>query len=195
MCIHKPHEFNDPLALLILKRTTGRYTPDSTANTVNNYFCSSRVKIETTGNVERFWKTSQFTPLCTPGVFVISAIDIFLTCEQSPFLSCVQVTDDPSEVAKRAPPRNSPRFAGFMNAGGESSYVIFVEQKVLCHISSFTKALILWFSIHYIFNLEYCKQAKDVALFFQECVFRLPDRSKKSATYLTVCSDIQSYAS
>ena len=28
--IHKPHEFNDPLALLILNRTTGRYTPDST---------------------------------------------------------------------------------------------------------------------------------------------------------------------
>ena len=28
--IHKPHEFNDPLALLILNRTTARYTPDST---------------------------------------------------------------------------------------------------------------------------------------------------------------------
>ena len=27
---NKPHEFNDPLALLILNRTTGRYTPDST---------------------------------------------------------------------------------------------------------------------------------------------------------------------
>ena len=26
----KPHEFNDPLALLILNRTTGRYTPNST---------------------------------------------------------------------------------------------------------------------------------------------------------------------
>ena len=115
--------------------------------------------------------------------------------EQAPFSSCVQVMDDPSEVAKRAPPRNSPRFAGFMNAGGESNYIIFVEQKVLCHISSFSKALVLWFSIHYIFNLEYCKQAKDVALFFQEYVFGLPDRSKKSATYLTVCSDIQSYAS
>ena len=105
------------------------------------------------------------------------------------------MTDDPNEVAKRAPPRNPPRFAGFMNARGESSYIIFGEQKVLCHVSSFSKALVLWFSIHYIFNLEYCKQTKDVALFFQEYVFGLPDRSKKSATYLTVCSDIQSYAS
>ena len=28
--ICKPHKLNDPLALLILNRTTGRYTPDST---------------------------------------------------------------------------------------------------------------------------------------------------------------------
>ena len=109
--------------------------------------------------------------------------------------SLLQVTDNPSEVAVRAPPRNSPRFAGFMNVGGESSYFIFVEQKVLYQISSFSKALLVWFCVHYIFNLEYCKQAKDVALFFQEYVFGMPDRSKKSATYLTVCSDIQSYTS
>ena len=109
--------------------------------------------------------------------------------------SLLQVTDNPSEVAVRAPPRNSPRFAGFMNVGGESSYFIFVEQKVLYQISSFSKALLVWFCVHYIFNLEYCKLAKDVALFFQEYVFGMPDRSKKSATYLTVCSDIQSYTS
>ena len=28
--IHKPHEFNDPLVLLILNKTTSCYTPDST---------------------------------------------------------------------------------------------------------------------------------------------------------------------
>ena len=28
--IHEPHEYNNPLALLILNRMTGRYTPDST---------------------------------------------------------------------------------------------------------------------------------------------------------------------
>ena len=32
--------------------------------------------------------------------------------------NCVQVMDDSSEVAKRAPPRNSPQFVGFMNGGG-----------------------------------------------------------------------------
>ena len=90
---------------------------------------------------------------------------------------------------KGPPPRNFPWFAGFKNAGGKSNYIIFMEQKVPCKISSFSKALALWFSVHYTFNLEYCKQIKDVVLFFQEYVFGLPDRSKKSATYLTVCSD------
>ena len=57
--------------------------------------------------------------------------------------NCVQVMDDSSEVAKRAPPRNSPQFVGFMNGGGgESNYVLFMEQKVFWHISSFSKALV-----------------------------------------------------
>lgn len=47
---------------------------------------------------------------------------------------------------------------------------------------------------HYIFNLQYCKQAKEVAMFFQEYVFGLTKKSKnKSATYLSVCSDICKY--
>ena len=48
-----------------------------------------------------------------------------------------------------------------------------------------------WFVCHYVFNLQYCKQAKEVATFFQEYVFGLP--KNKSATYLSVCSDISKY--
>jgi len=47
----------------------------------------------------------------------------------------------------------------------------------------------LWFATHYVFNLEYSKQAKELALFFQEFIFGLPDNSKTS-TYLTVSGDI-----
>ena len=52
-------------------------------------------------------------------------------------------------------------------------------------------------TIHYIFNLEYCANIKPVALFFQEFVFGLPATSymkhQKSATYLTVTTDIQKF--
>ena len=62
-----------------------------------------------------------------------------------------------------------------------------------CAVTAFSKALMLWFVSHYIFNLEYYKQAKDVALFMQEFVFGLPTHDKKSGTYLSVTTDIQSY--
>ena len=41
--------------------------------------------------------------------------------------------------------------------------------------------------------LENCKGIKNVALFFQEFVFGLPERSNKGATYLTVTSDISKF--
>ena len=53
----------------------------------------------------------------------------------------------------------------------------------------------LWFIGHYVFNLEYCPHVKEIALFFQEFLFKLPATStmkrQKSATYLTVTTDIQ----
>ena len=41
----------------------------------------------------------------------------------------------------------------------------------------------------------YCREIEDLALFFQEFVFGLPEKSKscKGATYLTVISDISKY--
>ena len=63
---------------------------------------------------------------------------------------------------------------------------------VLFSVSSFSRVFMLWFTCHYVFNLEYAKQVKDVALFFQEFIYNLPKKSKgnKNATYLTVTSDI-----
>jgi len=103
------------------------------------------------------------------------------------------MTEAPETVAHRPPLRTAPRIAGFKGPTTDSQYYIIVEQKVLCSVTAFSKALMLWFVSHYIFNLEYCKQAKDVALFMQEFVFGLPTRDKKSGTYLSVTTGIQSY--
>lgn len=53
----------------------------------------------------------------------------------------------------------------------------------------------LWFVTHYVLNLEYCPKTKEVALFMQEFVFKLPAtyglKHQKTATYLAVSMDIQ----
>lgn len=55
---------------------------------------------------------------------------------------------------------------------------------------SLCKSLALWFSL----NLEYERAINEFALFCQEFVFGLPASNKKSATYPTVTSDLQTYA-
>ena len=108
------------------------------------------------------------------------------------------MTDEPDEVGRRnpPPPRSAPRFVCFKGVdGGDSTYFIYIEQNLLCQLRTFNMALVVWFASHYVFNLEYVKSLKEVAMFIQEFVFCLPDNIKKSATYLTVCSDIQSFCS
>ena len=103
--------------------------------------------------------------------------------DTSPLL--LQMAKSPEDVAKSDPPRSAPWFACFKGPdGGDVTYFIFTEQKVLCSVQSFSKAIMLWFVSHYIFNLEYCKQIKEVALFFQEFVLGLPDRRKKNCHLL-----------
>lgn len=98
--------------------------------------------------------------------------------------------DDPDEVAHSATP--SPRFARFKSEE-QDSYIIFVGQRVLCSVTSFTRALMLWFACHYTFNLEYCKHVKEVAWFFQECVFELPLPGRKTGTYLAIATDVRNH--
>lgn len=107
------------------------------------------------------------------------------------------MAEDPETVAVSSDPpkRNAPWIGEFKVEDGDSIYFIFVEQKVLCTTNSFTKALFIWFSLYYIFNLEYDTNANDVCVFFQEFVFGLPNNSfKKTSTYLSVTTDIQSFS-
>ena len=107
------------------------------------------------------------------------------------------MSDDPDAVAVRPPLRTAPRIACFINPEDQAQYFLFVEDKTILSVSSMTKALVLWFALHYIFNLEYSSHVKQVALFFQEFVFGLPATSyvkhHKTATYLTVSTDIQKF--
>ena len=103
------------------------------------------------------------------------------------------MTDSPEEVGKRPPSRNSPRFVCFTDDNAEPTYFVYVEQTVLCQVSTFVKALIIWFVSQYVFNLEYAKCAKDAAVFIQENVFMLPQAGAKTSTYLSLSSDIMTF--
>ena len=104
--------------------------------------------------------------------------------------------DDLVVIAKRDPKRTAQWFASF-EGEDVSQFFIFVEDFVLTQASSFSKPLILWFISHYILNLEYKKKIYEIALFFQEFVsiYQLQEQKKKhkTATYLSVTTDIQKY--
>ena len=112
-------------------------------------------------------------------------------------LSCIilQIAEDPSVVAGGGK-TSAPVIASFQDVDGtNNNYFMFVEKKVLFGgLTTFCKSLALWFSLHYIFNLEYDKAVSEVALFIQEFVFGLPaSKIRKSSTYLTVSSDVQTF--
>ena len=73
-----------------------------------------------------------------------------------------------------------------------------MSRERFCASHVFSQALMLWFIAHYVFNLEYDAKVKEVALFIQEFIFKLPATSglkrQKTATYLTVTTDIQNCA-
>ncbi len=103
------------------------------------------------------------------------------------------MAESPEETAKKGP--NTPTIAGFKDPDSCATFFVFVEQKILCRVSSFTSALMLWFAIHYVFHLQYSKDTSEVALFIQEFVLGLPSTTcKKTAAYLTVTSDIQAFS-
>ena len=79
-------------------------------------------------------------------------------------------------MAVKAPVRSAPRFASFPG-DEQSQYFLYVENQVLCVTQSFSQSLMLWFAAHYALNLEYCVKVKEVALFVQEFIFKLPATS------------------
>lgn len=105
------------------------------------------------------------------------------------------MAETPEVCATEGPQRNSPRIGRFVSIDCSTSYFIFVEQKVLMQVSSFSMALMIWFSSHYVFNLEYHKYYKDAAMFIQEFIFDLyeSDTKKKKQNYLTAVTELQKY--
>ena len=64
---------------------------------------------------------------------------------------------EPELSALEIPMRNNPWIGEFSAEDGDCKYFIFVEFTVLCTVNTFAKALFLWFSLYYVFNLEYEK--------------------------------------
>ena len=107
------------------------------------------------------------------------------------------MTKAPESCATEVPKRNSPRIGRFIAISSKPAYFIFVEQKVLVQVSSFPMALFIWFSSHYVFNLEYHKYYKDAAMFMQEFIFELPecDARLKKQNYLTIVTELTNFIS
>ena len=82
-----------------------------------------------------------------------------------------------------------------MVSDGSEEYVIFCEKRVFCKVPSLKEAIFIAFATYYCFNLEYPKQIKGVLTFLQDYVLQSPDSSKRSAVYLSISTDINSYAS
>jgi hypothetical protein len=95
---------------------------------------------------------------------------------------------------KEMPVRDSPRIARFLVKDGTPVYYIFVEQQILCQCSNFCETLLIWFSTHYVFNLQYHKYYRDAAFFLQEFVLQMPTRGKKSSNYLSTATEVNKLA-
>lgn len=102
----------------------------------------------------------------------------------------LQATDNISDICSKPPVRNQPRIAAIV---GDlvTEYFIICEQKVFCKVLSLKMALFIVFSCYYCFNLEYPGAAKWIFVFFQDYILEQPDHTKKSATYLSITSDIK----
>ena len=87
----------------------------------------------------------------------------------------------------------SPRIGFFQNGVGETTYFIFIEGRVLTQLNDFSKSLAVWFVSHYIFNLQYCKELKEIGMFIQEFLFALPSQERKTSSYITITSSIKSF--
>ena len=95
----------------------------------------------------------------------------------------LQMAEVPEVCAAETPKRSSPRIGRFVAIDCSPNYFIFIEQQVYLKVSSFAMALLIWFSSHYVFNLEYHKYYKDAAMFIQEFIFDLYEsdtRKKKN---------------
>ena len=103
----------------------------------------------------------------------------------------MQIGEDPDVIAHKPPLRNSPWIAEFFIEDEENVYYIMVEEKAVCQTTNFTKALYIWFCLHYVLHLCYEAAVKDTCMFFQEFIFGLPCTAKRTSGYLSTATDIQ----
>ena len=95
------------------------------------------------------------------------------------------------------PVRNQPWIAAFLGNGAAQyvvvfeQYVVVFERKSYTKVSSLEMAIYVTFSLYYCLNFEYPDGAKLIFSFFQDFVLEEPDKCLKSATYLSVTSDIK----
>ena len=100
-------------------------------------------------------------------------------CAYVNFVYLLQATDNAVSAYTKAPARNQPWIAAFLDeSGSKYSYVVVCEPKKFCRVSALQLALFVTFSLYYVFNLEYPDDAK-VFLFLQHYILEQPDRSKK----------------
>ena len=103
----------------------------------------------------------------------------------------MQITSTIEEAASKQPARTSPRIIVFISEDMPATYHIIIEKKEVCEpIYTSTKAILIWAVCHYAFHLQYNKFAESTAMFLFECVLQMAQKGKKSATYLSVCTDI-----
>ena len=102
----------------------------------------------------------------------------------------LQGTDNISDICSNLPVRNQPRIAAIV---GDlvTEYLLFVNKKFFAKFPSLKMVLFIVFSCYYCFNLEYPEAAKWIFVFFQDYILEQPDNTKKSATYLSITSDIK----
>ena len=79
---------------------------------------------------------------------------------------------------------NTPRIVKM-----DQSFFIVAE---LCDVDNLNDAVFLWFTTHYVFNMEYNKVLTNVGLFFQDNVFEHSHQTR-SLTYNSVIGDIKQY--
>ena len=93
------------------------------------------------------------------------------------------------EIATEPPPKNSPRIVK-MTGGQNPQFFILVEQDVLCEAGSMSQAIFIWFSLHYVFNMQYTASLPNVGNFFQDMVFEIPGGVRKS-NYKAIIGDLK----
>ena len=78
---------------------------------------------------------------------------------------------------------------------GAEEYFIICKRRMICKGPSLKAVIFIAFATYYSFNLEYPKQCREILTFMQNYLLQSPDSNKRRATYLSISTDINNYAS